>query len=342
VVLAVLALMILASFEAPLALIPAAQNLESSLAAARRLFTLEDAAPPVKEPVEPALLQLPPSISVKDLVFKYDPNIEPVLDGVSFELQPGKHLAIVGPSGAGKTSLINVLLRFWEYEGGRILLNGLNFSCYSPAHIRSLYGAAVQPVHIFAGTIRSNLLIGNPEADDSSLKKVLDLLELAEWVDNLPQGLDTWTGERGYQVSGGEAQRLALARALLGDAPVFLFDEPTANLDTLTEQKVIHSLFAAAEHKSILWITHRLVGLEHMDEIMVLQKGRVVERGKHSDLINLGGFYAKMWAAQNRSHLSIDRAFDRMDLLVEKPGKKNHAGGQTSVVSQEEENASLI
>ena len=301
VLLAVLALLTLASFEAVTPLPQAAQHLEGSLLAARRLFDLVDAEPLVPEsgrvdfPAgEPALL------SVRDLSFCYAPELPLALEKVSFDLLPGQRAAVVGPSGAGKSTLFNLLLRFWPYSAGRITWRGQELRSLHPDAVRREISVIPQTGYLFNAPLRQNLLLACPGAADAAMVRALERAGLGDWLALLPEGLDTWLGDRGARVSGGERQRLAAARTLLQDAPLLLLDEPTANLDAVTEQRLLATLLAAAEGRSLLWVTHRLVGLEAMDWILVLDGGRVVERGTHAELLAADGLYARMWRLQNR------------------------------------------
>ncbi len=298
---AVLVLAVLASFEAVLPLPLAAQNLESCLEAGRRLFAVADTSPPVRNPVVPLPLPEDRSLTVRSLRFCYEPGTPPALDDISFTLAPSSKLAIVGPSGAGKSTLINLLLRFWEYDQGEILLGGCDLRRIDPDDVRRAFSVVTQHTHLFNATIRDNLLVARPDADEAALVRAATLAQLHSFVESLPLGYDTWIGEEGVRLSGGERQRLALARAVLKDAPIFLLDEPTANLDTLTEHAVLQAILAAADDRAVLLTTHRLVGLEAMDEILVLHRGRVAERGSHADLIRQpGGLYRRMWELQNQ------------------------------------------
>jgi thiol reductant ABC exporter CydC subunit len=299
--LAALAMATLACFEAIHPLSAAAESLASIRAAARRLFELADSEPEVRDPVEP--VRMAPqsySISVSNLRFAYAPGDPPALDGVSFHLPEGGRLAIVGPSGAGKSTLANLLLRFWDFHEGQILLGGVDVRKYAQDDVRRVIGLISPHTYLFNATIRENLLIARPDATEEEMIRAARAAQLHEFVERLPQGYDTWIGERGVALSGGERQRIAIARALLRDVPILILDEPTANLDTVTEREVLRAIHAATAGRTILLITHRLVGLEAMDEIIVLEAGRVVERGTHAELIARPGLCQRLWLLQNR------------------------------------------
>lgn len=311
VMLAVLLLTALAGFEAVAPLTSAAQTLAAALGAGERLFEIVDAPRPedtpsdrisVEGPSEKPFLSrdVPPVLECRKLTFAYAPEAEPALQEISFLLPAGGRLAIVGPSGAGKTTLFNLLLRFWQPPLGTILLNGEDGNYYSADEVRALFGVAPQNPFFFYATLRENLLLAQPQADEADLWWVLEQVRLNDLVAHLPQGLDTPIGERGLRLSGGERRCLALARALLTRAPILLFDEPTANLDALTERAILASLYSLPRTCSLIVITHRLVGLENMDEILVLEGGRIAERGSHHALVRRGGLYAQMLALQER------------------------------------------
>jgi ATP-binding cassette subfamily C protein CydC len=299
VLLAMLAMIALTSFEAaqPMALV--AQNLENSATAARRLFEIADARPEISEEVKVTVHSTHPTIDIKQLSFEYNPTSPDVLNQVNISLTPGKKLAIVGPSGSGKTTLLNLLLRFWNYQNGRIEVDSVDLRSLDAEHTRNYFSVLSQNAFLMNGTIRQNLLLSMPDASEDQIIASIDLAQLTDWLKTLPDGLDTWIGENGLQISGGERQRLAIARLALRDRPIWILDEPSSHLDAITEQKIIERILDACKERSLIWITHRLTGLEYMDEILVLSYGRIVEHGTHAVLLQQKGLYARMWHIQN-------------------------------------------
>ena len=314
VYLAVIVLAALASFEAVAPLPAAFQALESSLESARRLFEIVDARPEVRDPENPQPAPRAYGLHVQDVSFRY-PAPETfegstplrtrmkgaplVLDRIRFDLGERKRLAIVGPSGAGKSTLAHLLLRFWEYEQGEILLGGKDLRGYRGDDLRRAIGVVSQNAYLFNASVRENLLVACPKATEEQLVQAAQAARLHEFIQSLPQGYETWIGEHGLRLSGGERQRLAIARALLKDPPLLILDEATANLDALTEREVLGIIQELMQGRTTLWITHRLAGMEAMDEILVLCEGRIVERGRHSELLAAGGTYRRMWELQN-------------------------------------------
>ena len=305
--LAVLVLAALASFEAVLPLAPAMQGMGGSMEAARRIFALADVREESKhESMMPSGGMKSPvphdyGITFRHVRFRYEPAEAPVLDDISFELPQGRCVAIVGPSGVGKSSIANLLLRFWDYQEGQVTLGGHDLHLYAPQDVYAMMGVVTQHTYLFNTTIRENLLLAKPGASQEELVEASRQAQLHDFVQTLPQGYETQVGELGLCLSGGERQRIAIARALLKDAPILLLDEPTANLDALAEQAVLRTLKTLARGRTTLLITHRLVGLELADEVLVLQQGKVRERGSHLDLLQLEGLYWNMWKSARRS-----------------------------------------
>jgi thiol reductant ABC exporter CydC subunit len=274
VLVATLALLALASFESVAPLQEAARELSSTLAAGRRVIELMDREPTVQDPTEP----LPPpsrraTVALEQVTVRYAPGEQSALNGFDLRLDPGRRIALVGSSGAGKTTVTNLLLRFLDPEEGRVTLTGRDVRDLRQQDVRSTFALAGQNAHVFGSTIRANLSLARPSATDGELWDVLRRARLADWVSSLPDRLETLVGEEGTQLSGGQRQRLTLARALLSDAPVLLLDEPTAHLDPETADALIRDVFAAADGRAVLLITHRPEGLELADEVVTLDRG---------------------------------------------------------------------
>jgi ATP-binding cassette, subfamily C, bacterial CydC len=270
VLVATLALLALASFEAVASLPGTARELASLLASGRRILELTDRAPRIADPLRPAHPPASATVALESVTARYSDEERPALSGVDLRLDPGRHVALVGPSGAGKTTLVNLLLRFLDPEEGRVTLAGRDLREYRQEDVRRTFALAGQEAHVFDSTIRENLRLARPAASDDELHDVLDRVRLAEWVASLPEGIDTRVGEEGMELSGGQRQRIVLARALLVDAPVLVLDEPTAHLDPATAEALMDDALDSAEERSVLLITHRREGLARMDEVVAL------------------------------------------------------------------------
>jgi thiol reductant ABC exporter CydC subunit len=297
VLLAVIAIVPLAAFELASPLPAATQTFSRVRASLRRVGDVLDAAPVVNEPAQPR--SLPDvagthAISVRGLRCRYDDGPW-VLDGIDLDLSTGRRVAVVGRSGSGKSTLANVLLRLVAYNEGSVTLDGVELSELSGDECRRVVGMLSQDAHMFDSTVRANLRLARRDAADDRLREVLRAARLSAWVDHLPDGLGTYVGELGGRLSGGERQRLAAARVLLADFPVLVLDEPGEHLDTATADAIVADVLQAAGSRAILLITHRLAGLQAADEVIVLQGGRVLERGTHEQLVARGGAYAEMW-----------------------------------------------
>lgn len=305
VYLAVIVLGSMASFEAVQNLPQAAQLLEANIQSARRLFEIADQPPLVTDPAQPLPQPASADLRVENLSFAYSDGEREsdslVLQNISFALPPGKRLALVGPSGAGKSTLANLLMRFWDAEG--ILLDGQDIRAYKQVDARRMFSLVSQNTYLFNASLRENLLLARPWAAQDDIEAACRAAQLHDFILSLPNGYETLVGERGVELSGGERQRVAIARALLKNTPIFIFDEPTANLDAVTERKLVETLQSVMENHSVLWITHRLVGLEAMDEILVLENGKIVQRGTQAELLARDGLYKTMWNLQNRTLL---------------------------------------
>jgi len=303
VYLALLVLATISGFEAVLPLPQAFQQMAGSLEAAGRLFEVVEgqaAAVEVVPAVAPAAAGY--GLRAEELSFAYEPGAPPVLEGIEFHLPQGGLLAVVGPSGAGKTTLIHLLLRFWSPSAGRILLGGHDLAAYREEDLRRLVAVISQRTHLFNATVRDNLLLARPGASEEEMIEAACRARIHDFVQSLPQAYDTWIGEQGQRLSGGQRQRLAIARAILKDAPVLLLDEPTANLDAVTERQVMAGLQPLLAGRTALLVTHRLgTGpVSQAGEVLVMRAGRVAERGRHDDLLRQGGLYRRMWDLQRQ------------------------------------------
>jgi ATP-binding cassette, subfamily C, bacterial CydC len=277
VLVATLALLALSSFDAVSPLPGAARELSATLAAGRRVLELTGREPAVRDRTAP--LPPPPrraAVALQHVTARYGSGEPPALAGVDLRLDPGGRIALVGPSGAGKTTVTNLLLRFLDPEVGRVTIAGQDVRGYRQEDIRRHFALAGQEAHVFDSTIRENLRLARPTASDADLEAVLRRARLAEWVASLPEGLDTLVGEDGTRLSGGQRQRLTLARALLSDAPVLVLDEPTAHLDPVTARTLMEDVVAATDDRTVLLITHREEGLDLMDDVVTLDAGRRV------------------------------------------------------------------
>jgi ATP-binding cassette subfamily C protein CydC len=277
VMVAVLPLAALGTFETIPGVTMAVARAKAVRAAARRLLALEAVPVPVTDPAQPRTLPGGvPHLSFAQATLRYSPDLPPALDDVTLDVKPGGRVAVTGSSGAGKSSLVNALLRFWPLERGSVRLGGIDTGAMAQSDVRAACALVDQRAQLFAGTLRSNVTLGRPHATDEEINAVLQAAQLAPWVAALPAGLDTPIGEDGVALSGGERRRLAVARALLAGGPLLLLDEPSAGLDPHQADQLIDDVFAAAGERSVLLITHRAAEAERCSSVIVLEAGRTV------------------------------------------------------------------
>jgi ABC-type multidrug transport system fused ATPase/permease subunit len=284
VFLALLPLTAIASFEAVQPLSAALQNLEVSRAAARRIFELIDAEPAVEEAPHPSVshtVRVSPDdyrLEVRHLRFAYADNEKPVLDDVSFTVPEGGRVVIMGSSGAGKSTLVSLLLRFWEYPAGSIKLGGRELREYHPDDVRAMMSVVAQDSYLFNSSLRDNLLLAAPDATDDQIITACRRAQLDAFIKGLPHGYDTRIGENGLLLSGGERQRLAIARAILKDAPILILDEATTHLDPVTERAVLQALHEFMIGRTTLIFALRVPEIRPLDQLLTLEHGRLLAR----------------------------------------------------------------
>ncbi|KUN83846.1 ABC transporter [Streptomyces bungoensis] len=290
VTMAVVVLTPLAAFEAVLGLPLAVRHRQRVRRSAERVHEVLDAPEPVREPERPRQAPASPfPVVVKGLAARHPGQRREALAGLDLTLERGRRVAVVGPSGSGKTTLAQVLLRFLDPEAGSYTLAGVDARGLAGDDVRRFVGLCAQDAHLFDSSVRENLLLARKDATEDDLRDALGRARLLDWVDGLPDGLDTLVGEHGARLSGGQGRRLALARALLADFPVLVLDEPAEHLDLPTADALTADLLAATEGRTTLLITHRLAGLDAVDEVVVLEAGRVVQRGPYAELAAVDG-----------------------------------------------------
>ena len=294
VLLAALVLLTLASFEAVTPLADAARELGSSAKAAERLQEVTATRVLVADPPAPASVLSGWDLVLDDVRARYDPAGPWVLDGVSLRLEPGRRVALVGTSGAGKTTLAGLLVRFRDPDAGHVTLGGVDLRDLAQRDVRSTVRVGGQDAYLFTATIAQNVRLARPEAGDSAIEAALRQAGLGGWIDSLPEGIATPVGRGGSQVSGGQRQRIAVARLLLSPARFLICDEPAAHLDPAGARALLEHLAALPGERTVLVISHILCGLEAFDEILILEQGRIVEHGTPSELMRRGGRDARL------------------------------------------------
>jgi len=287
-------------------------TLQEGIAAAARVFALIDREPTIKD--RPGARPLPAvrgEITLENVHFTYAPG-KPALKGLSLVAPAGKTVALVGPSGAGKSTVLNLIPRFYDIDSGRVAIDGIDVRDVTLASLRAAIGIVSQEVSLFHDTVRANIAYGRPGATEEEIRHAASLAGAAEFIEALPQGYDTVVGEQGMRLSGGQRQRIAIARAILKNAPILLLDEATSALDTESERHVQAALSRLMQGRTTLVVAHRLSTIVDADIIYVIEDGRVVEQGRHADLIARGGTYARLYAAQSgeeqRRHLNVGTA----------------------------------
>lgn len=297
----------LACFEAVMPLPPAFQHFGETMSAGDRLFRLADETEAAEQTVAANVEERQSSwrADISGLSFRYSREEPYAIRSLSLSLVQGKQTAVVGESGAGKSTLLQLLLKLRRYEEGSITINGTELRDLAGESVRSQFAVVSQNVQLFNVSAADNLRLGNSGATLEQIRGAARAAMIDETIERLPLGYDTIIGEWGAKLSGGERQRMALARALLRDAPAILFDEPATGLDPLTERAFTAEIEPLLQKKAVLWITHKLAGLERMDEIIVLQNGSVSERGTHQQLLERKGAYWRLWK------LEREREWDR-------------------------------
>jgi ATP-binding cassette subfamily B protein len=288
-----------------------ALDLQTSAALFARIFEDLDLVPrivdkPGARPVDPAHMG---RVRFDDVTFRYPDSTDdsaPILDDVSFAIEPGQHVAFVGPSGAGKTTISYLVPRLFDVTGGRVLFADSDVRDLQLKSLIGNIGIVSQETYLFHATIAENLRYARPDATDAELEQAARAANIHETISRFPDGYDTVVGERGYRLSGGEKQRVAIARVLLKDPPVLILDEATSALDTVSERIVQEALDSAARGRTTIAIAHRLSTVVGSDVIFVVDRGRIVERGTHEELLDAGGVYARLFEQQSGARAPVE------------------------------------
>jgi ATP-binding cassette subfamily C protein CydC len=292
--LALLILAVMASFEAVLPLPLAYQYLGQTREAGRRLLEIIDTDPEVIFTAHSVPRPREISVAFERVSFRYSERGPWVLNEVDLQIPAGRRVAVIGETGSGKSTLIHLLVRFWNPASGRIRLGDDEIDQFSEPDLRRLISTVSQQPHMFNATLKENLLIAGHDAGEDELLSALKTAQMLEFVKGLPEGLNTWIGEAGQLLSGGQAKRVAVARAVLHNAPLWVMDEPTEGLDPITEYKMMQALKQHTAGKTLLLITHRLVDLVWLDQIVMLDRGRIIDQGSHAELLRNNERYAAL------------------------------------------------
>ena len=279
----------LAAFEALAPVTGAFQHLGQVIASALRISQIIEQQPEVTFPEQAVARPQQVSLTLDRVSFTYPQQAQPALNNLSLNIAAGQHIALLGRTGCGKSTLLQLLTRAWDPQQGEILLNGMPLTQFDEQTLRQTISLVPQRVHLFSATLRDNLLLAKPDASDEALSEVLRRTGLEKLLEDA--GLNSWLGEGGRQLSGGELRRLGIARALLHDAPLMMLDEPTEGLDATTESQVLELLADVMRHKTLLMVTHRLRGLARFNQIIVMDNGQIIEQGNHAELLAKQGRY---------------------------------------------------
>ncbi len=297
--LAVMVVGIMASFEAVLPIPTAVQHFGTSIEAANRIFEITDSQPAVKFKENGIKQTAGNSIKFQNVFFGYEEKSD-AIKNFSLKIEEKEKVAIVGASGSGKTTLVNLLARFYDPRKGAVLLGGTDVKEFDEETLRGKISVVSQSSYFFNGSVKDNLLIAKPDATDDEIFNAARMANIHDVISALPEGYNSWIGERGHLLSGGERQRLSIARALLKNAPIMIFDEPTANLDSENEREILNTIFSVTKIKTLILITHRLVLLDRLDKIIVLKNGEIVESGTFAELVSKNGTFKKLYEIQKK------------------------------------------
>ena len=276
------------------------REIKTSMINIEQMFKILDIEPQIKDLPEAKDLRITAGhIEFADVLFHYRPD-RPIIRGLDFQVKAGQTLAVVGASGSGKSTLVKLLFRFYDPTAGRILIDGQDIKMVTQDSLRSAIGIVPQDTVLFNDSILENIRYGRPDADDSAVHRAITMAYLDDFIAQLPDGVHTEVGERGLKLSGGEKQRVAIARTILKQPPIMVFDEATSSLDSQAEQMILKAMADIAQHSTNLVIAHRLSTVVHADVILVLDQGQVIEQGTHNALLAAQGAYAALWEAQQQ------------------------------------------
>jgi ATP-binding cassette subfamily B protein len=284
----------------------------------QRIYDILDAESAVKEKADAVeLTDVKGHVRFEDVAFGYD-AISPVLRGVDIDAKPGEIVALLGQTGSGKSTVVNLMPRFYDVTGGRITIDGVDIRDATLSSLRRVFGIVQQDVFLFSATIRENIAYGSPDASHDDVIRVAKLARVHDFIETLPDGYDTWVGERGITLSGGQKQRISIARTLLLDPKILVFDDSTSSVDTQTEYLIQQALAELMKGRTTFVIAQRLRTVRSADQILVLKGGQVVERGKHEELIAQDGLYRQIYDVELRDQ---EEAYERERQRLESLGE---------------------